>query len=187
MPAKVFISYSHEDERWKKRVARHLDALASEGRLVVWDDRKIPAGDDWEPAIRAAMADCQVALLLISAAFLNSKFILDAEVPTLLQRRAAEGVRVIPVILSSCAWRRIKWLKPINARPVDGQPLDLLSRAKAEAVLTALATEIDDLLATVAETRTDSPHVDLHHLPEGAADFFGRGADLEWLDAQWQT
>jgi len=41
--AKVFISYSHDDEDWKDRVVRQLDVLAEEG-LSVWQDRQIAGG-----------------------------------------------------------------------------------------------------------------------------------------------
>ena len=43
---KVFISYSHNDEKWKDRVLKHLGVLVKENRLTVWDDRQIAAGQD---------------------------------------------------------------------------------------------------------------------------------------------
>jgi hypothetical protein len=39
--AKVFLSYSHQDEIWKDRVSKHLRVL---GELEVWDDRQIAVG-----------------------------------------------------------------------------------------------------------------------------------------------
>ncbi len=47
----VFISYSHKDEAWKDRVKSHLGVLVQTDRIVVWDDRKIDAGDRWRPDI----------------------------------------------------------------------------------------------------------------------------------------
>jgi tetratricopeptide (TPR) repeat protein len=41
---KVFISYSHKDEVWKDRLVKHLTVLAKQGRLDIWDDRRIGAG-----------------------------------------------------------------------------------------------------------------------------------------------
>ena len=43
--------------------------LAEEG-LETWDGRRIDGGDDWLPEIEGAIAQCDVALLLISANFL---------------------------------------------------------------------------------------------------------------------
>ena len=43
----VFISYSHKDEEWKNRLQPHLKALEQVGRITLWDDRRIDAGDTW--------------------------------------------------------------------------------------------------------------------------------------------
>lgn len=142
---KVFVSYSHQDDPWKERVVKHLKVLAAEG-IDVWDDRRIAAGADWAGEIESTLADCDLALLLVSADFLTSRFILGQEVPPLLQRRQGQGIRVIPLILSPCAWSRIPWLSSIQARPKDGKPLSGMSRHAAEAALAGLAGEIADLL-----------------------------------------
>ena len=134
-PVKVFISYSHEDEEWKDRVVGHLRVLGPEMGFEARDDRRIEGGQDWQPAIERAIDGCSVALLLISMPFLTSKFILSVEVPWLLRLRAEAGVRVIPVILSPCAWKRIYWLEPINGRPKDGKALSSMSKADAEVAL----------------------------------------------------
>ena len=42
----VFISYSHKDEDWKDRLRPHLGVLEKAGRITLWDDRRIDAGDD---------------------------------------------------------------------------------------------------------------------------------------------
>lgn len=120
-PAKVFISYSHDDEAWKDRLVAQLGVLQQQHLLETWDDRQIAAGDNWQPHIELAMA--QVAVLLISASFLTSQFILGTEVPELLRRRAAQGLRVIPLIIKPCAWSRVDWLNKLQARPTDGKPL----------------------------------------------------------------
>ena len=48
----VFISYSHKDEEWKDRLRPHIMALERAGRIVVWDDRKIGAGEQWYDEIK---------------------------------------------------------------------------------------------------------------------------------------
>ena len=92
MPGKVFISYSREDADWLARVTGHLGVLEAEDRLEVWEDTRIRLGADWLPEIERAIAGCDVAILLISMAFLNSSFIRQTEVPALLQRRASAGL-----------------------------------------------------------------------------------------------
>lgn len=73
----VFISYSHADEKWKKRFQKQLDVLGLEGILDVWEDRRITAGDDWPAEIEQAIEKADVAVLLILADFLTSDFICD--------------------------------------------------------------------------------------------------------------
>ncbi|EXJ14095.1 hypothetical protein [Imhoffiella purpurea] len=51
---RVFLSYSHRDETWKDRVAKHLGVLAGEGREV-WDDRSGDAA--WRMITRTTLAD----------------------------------------------------------------------------------------------------------------------------------
>jgi hypothetical protein len=70
----VFISYSHKNEAWKDRLVTHLGVLAQEGLLDTWDDRRIGAGSNWKKEIEDALKKSSVAVLLVSADFLTSKF-----------------------------------------------------------------------------------------------------------------
>src|SRR5262245_55050998 len=142
----IFISYSHVDEAWKNQLVKQLNVLASEEHFKVWDDRVIAAGDNWYPAIEAAINTASVAILLISADFLTSSFIRGEDVPRLLRRRAAQGLRVIPLIIRPCPWQRVDWLRGIQGRPTDGRPLAQGNEYQIEADLTALVQEVDDLL-----------------------------------------
>jgi hypothetical protein len=141
-PLRVFLSYSHVDEAWKDRVSRHLAVLTEEGLLDVWDDRRIGAGADWEAEIRAAMDAADVAILLISADLLTSRFVRDSEVPRLLQRRAKEGVRVIPILVHPCLWKKVPWLAALQIRPWNGKALASLRSDRVDEALVAIAEEI---------------------------------------------
>ncbi|HEY4597774.1 MAG TPA: toll/interleukin-1 receptor domain-containing protein, partial [Thermoanaerobaculia bacterium] len=77
----VFISYSHQDEVWKDRLLEHLGVLEEEGLLKTWNDRNIGAGDEWFEEIRTAMNAARVAVFLVSAHSLRSKFIRHQEIP----------------------------------------------------------------------------------------------------------
>ena len=66
----IFISYSHEDEEWKKRLVTHLGVLQKQGLLEVWDDKQIGAGDDWLGRIKGILDSVSMAILLISASIL---------------------------------------------------------------------------------------------------------------------
>jgi len=142
----VFISYSHKDEAWKDRLVIQLGVLQRQGLLDLWDDRRIAAGEDWHGEIRAAMGQATVAVLLISADFLTSQFILGEEVPNLLQRCDTEGLHIYPIIVRPCAWKAVKWLSRIQVRPKDGRPLAAGNEYQIEADLAAVAEEIAALM-----------------------------------------
>jgi hypothetical protein len=142
----VFISYSHKDEEWKDRLVTHLGVLRHQGLLDLWDDRRIGAGEDWKQEIQEAMDAASVAVLLVSANFLTSRFILGEEVPRLLERRDKEGLRIFPVIVKPCAWQTVGWLSRIQARPKDGRPLSAGDEHQIDADLAAIATEVHELI-----------------------------------------
>jgi tetratricopeptide (TPR) repeat protein len=154
---KVFISYSHKDKKWKDRVVKHLGVLEKEDQLTVWDDRQITGGDDWLLEIEQAITTCKVALLLISADFLNSAFILRKEVPKLLELRVSEGIRIIPIIIWDCPWRNVSWLNGSQARPTDGIPLSSFKKARAETALRSLAEEVLHLITTPISNPIQTP------------------------------
>jgi hypothetical protein len=143
----VFISYSHKDERWKNQVVTHLGVLGKQGLLDIWVDTKIGAGEDWYAEIKAAMRRAKVAVLIVTADFLNSPFILGEEVPALLQRRKKSGMRIVPIVARPCAWKAVDWLNRIQLRPKDAQPLSSLRQAQREQYLTDLAHEISAMLS----------------------------------------
>jgi uncharacterized protein YjbI with pentapeptide repeats len=144
----IFISYSHKDEREKNKLLPHLGVLQREGLINLWSDDRIGAGADWEQEISEAMAQARVAILLISANFLNSDFILGKEVPTLLQRREREGLIVFPVITKACAWQEVEWLTRMNVRPKNGRPIWGAGSRRINEDLTAIAKEVAAIVKT---------------------------------------
>jgi len=184
--SKVFISYSHKDRHWKERLAKHLKVLETEDYYTYWDDGKIKAGGDWFREIKRALNEAQIAVLLISADFLTSRFILEKEVPILMERRQKEGVRVIPLILHPCAWKKVKWLAPLQAWPMDGEPLSGKSKNKAEADLAALAEEICSFILPGDHACESPDHISLSRLPVTDKAVFGRETEAALLDEAWQ-
>src|SRR5205809_3735810 len=100
---KVFISYSHVDEKWLKRLLVYLKPLERAGITDVWVDTRIDPGKKWLEEIRAALAVTKVAILLVSIDFINSEFIATQEVPPLLKATEEEGVLILQVLVGRCA------------------------------------------------------------------------------------
>jgi hypothetical protein len=145
---KVFLSYSHKDEVWKDRLLGHLQVAAREDGFDLWDDRRIQAGADWRAEILREIGEAGVAVLLISTDFLNSNFIREEEVWRFLERRATDGLKVFPVIVRECLWKKVPWLAQLQLRPVGGKPLATLKAGARESKLVEIAGEISDALET---------------------------------------
>ena len=161
----IFISYSHSDEKFKDRLAKHLRVLRNEDALDHWDDRQIEFGDDWLPRILEAINSAAAAVLLISADFLTSKFISTEEVPRLLQRRANDGMKIFPVIVGYCPWQRVSWLNGIQCLPKDGRPLADFNVNKRDKILSSIAIEIVDLLSPPPSGPVSGATMQAHSLP----------------------
>jgi len=135
---KVFISYSHNDSRDFKRLKSHLDYYEQEESLAVWDDTKIVPGNLWREEIENAIASAKIAILLVSADFLASKFIRANELPPLLIAAQAEGVTILPVILSPCGFEGSN-LSQYQAVNPPSKPLTKMSRHEKEVTMLRVA------------------------------------------------
>lgn len=143
---KIFISYSHKDETFKDELVTMLAGLRRRGIVDAWEDRRIESGDEWNKSIQDAMNNCDLALLLVSADYLASSFIQEAEQPKLLQRREEMQLRVIPIIVRPCTWQSEPVLKELQALPKDGKPIITFSETNGDRdqVWTEIARAIEN-------------------------------------------
>jgi len=95
----VFVSYSHEDEVWRKTLMKWLSGSLSQRGWSVWADDRIAAGYDWTPQLEWAIDHSSIALCLVTQSFVASEFISSKELPALRQRpeNARFGIDWIPI------------------------------------------------------------------------------------------
>ena len=99
----IFISYSHSDALWLERLETHLKVLAKYyDNVETWVDTKLRGGDKWREEITNAIEKANVAILLVSTAFLASDFITCDELPPILRKAEEDGTRILPLIVSPC-------------------------------------------------------------------------------------
>jgi predicted transcriptional regulator len=118
----IFISYSHLDENEKEQFVKFLNPIDII-ELDIWVDDWIEAGAEFDPEISSAIENADIALLLISPDFLNSKFIKTKELPRILERQSEKALRVFPLIIKSCSWQNVKWISKRNVKPKNGKPI----------------------------------------------------------------
>ncbi len=139
----VYVSYAHRDVKWRDLLAVHLSPLERSGQVVFWDDRQLKAGDEWTQRISHAIAEADIAVLLVSADFLASTFLQENEVRRLLERRQTQGLVIVPVIIRPCAWQMVDWLARFQVLPRDGQPLS--NRKDTDQALFEIARHIVEI------------------------------------------
>ena len=142
---KVFVSYSHRDKEWLDRLQTHLKPLEREGLIERWDDTRIEAGLEWHKEIRTALASSRVAVLLVSADFLASDFIATEELPTLLASAEAQGLIILPLIISPSRFDKTPLAK-FEAINSPSRPLVGLSMNEQEAMFVQMANAVERAL-----------------------------------------
>lgn len=102
---KVFISYSHRDRRLLNEILEMLEPYVDKG-LKLWSDEDIEAGQEWKEKIKEALASARIALLLVTPAFLASRFIRDEELPPLLAAAKRDQTRIFWIPGNHSAYRQ---------------------------------------------------------------------------------
>lgn len=141
----IFVSYSHRDNDYLDRLLVHLKPLQRDGLIDTWVDTRLLAGDKWKKEIDAALKKARVAILLISADFLASDFIIKNELPPLLQAAEERGTLIIPVILRPCRFTREKVLREFQAINPPDEPLSVLDENGRELIYDSIAQRIEDM------------------------------------------
>ncbi|MCO6428339.1 peptidoglycan-binding protein [Nitrosomonas communis] len=136
---KVFVSYSHADEKWLRMFQVHIAPLERSGVVDRWDDTKILPGKKWREEIAQAIQSAKVAILLISAYFMASEFIAENELPPLLEAAEHDGAVILPVIISPCVMGNLATFQAVNS---PSKPLVDLSRGDRDRVWVKLVEAI---------------------------------------------
>ena len=148
----VFVSYSHRDRSWLERLLEHLAVLERWGLVQTWSDTRIEVGAAWEREIEDTLSRSRVAVLLVSPAFLASRYIWEKEMRPIVNH-SKEGMEILPLVVRPCAWQLEPELAAIQVRPANGRPLAVGSDAQVDLDLAAFVYEL------AAMVRNSSGHL----------------------------
>jgi ubiquinone/menaquinone biosynthesis C-methylase UbiE len=152
---RVFISYAHENKEWCQRIKNYLNPLTQDDEIEVWTDQALEYGDDWRQTISDKLDQSTVAILLVSTPFLNSTFIKNNELPSLLHKARSNGLLIVPLILELCVFEHVSYKYPdpkngpeefkLSELQLAGsptEPMSMLEKPKQNLVLHEIAKRI---------------------------------------------
>jgi TIR domain len=121
-PVKVFISYSHIDERLKDRLFVFLSQLIRDEVIEPWTDRDILAGAVWGKEKQQKLESADLILLLISPDFIACPNCYDVEMMKAMERRQKGTAVVIPLLLRPADWETSPFAL-LQGLPKNSQPV----------------------------------------------------------------
>ncbi|MCP4109509.1 MAG: hypothetical protein GY749_28970 [Desulfobacteraceae bacterium] len=99
-------------------------------------------------------------------------------------------MKIFPLIVRPCAWKKIEWLEKIQVRPRDGKALSGCTEHEADVNLYELAVEVEEILTRadcINEDKKNGNCTTSLNFPIIGADLFGRDKYLERLDNAWEN
>jgi hypothetical protein len=141
----VFVSYAHEDRKWADALSTFMAPWIRDERLELWDDSRIRAGDQWRPAIQKALHDATVAVLLVTKDFLASDFIVNHELPVLLERARKKELRLAWIAVGHSGYQATP-LAHFQALNDPQRPLETLRPAQRNQVMVDIAQRVSDMV-----------------------------------------
>ncbi len=141
MRDKVFISYSHRDQRFLDELLTHLKPLERVGRVSSWSDKQLKPGEKWFEEIKRALQSSKVVVMLLTSDFLASDFINDFELAPVLKEAEAGGVRILWVLVRACSYQHTALKNYQALLPLD-KPLAEM-KAERDRAWVAICKEIE--------------------------------------------
>ncbi len=122
---RVFVSYSHHDEKYLKddSLLGALRGMETDG-VEFWYDQAITLGNKWDEEIKERIGRSHMALVLISQKFLDSPYCQGVEIKLFLQKAEEKGLVLCPIMLSRCEWELHDWLKSRQFLPTGNKTID---------------------------------------------------------------
>jgi hypothetical protein len=156
---RFFTSYAHADQSLADDLVQRLQQQMTPSRAyeyTLWRDTTILAGERWLPEIIEAVEGCHVGLLLVSPAFLVSRFIDREELPRLIGQT---GKPIVPVMLRPVSLERhdLKGLSEYQLYRLDRQKSysecrgDLVRSRFVEALFLDIEHRLDRIFASRSE------------------------------------
>ena len=144
----VFITYSHEDKLYKRRLRTYLGVMEGEGKIKLWDDEDLLGGDNAsQELILEKVASSDILLYVVSPDSLVSE-----NCNLEFAKAASADIRIIPIILTHCDWLYHQ-LKDFQALPDGDVPIiGELEDQRWQTVVDGIREVVDTMQTQSAKT-----------------------------------
>ncbi len=123
----IFISYASGDLYHKNIFVERLEKQLKKNKisfnLKIWEMKEIPIGVDFDQNIRDNLAECDYGFTLLSDNFIQSQYIMDIELPILL-----ESDKIFPIGLVGSMSSIVSQVDNIKKRKQKSNAKELLNR-----------------------------------------------------------
>ncbi len=147
---RIFISYSHRDRTWFRRVRDYLKSVEGDN-VDVWSDDDIKPSQRWFDEIQKAVASTDVAVLLVTNNYIISDFIDEHELTPFVEAAARDELDLVWIAIGSCLWE-LTPLEDFQSVNDPERPLEGMSKAERNRTLTDVARSVLEL-ARARESR----------------------------------
>jgi internalin A len=148
----LFISYSHEDERFRDELRGALTAYERMGQLTIWDDTKIVPGQKWEPELLGKLEQAEIIVLLLSNDFISSDYCYLKEMAIARERDKAGVCAIVPIVVRACQYTKLE-LGDIQAILPGGKPIK--QHKDRDAAWLEVTKQLDRVIPSVYKIRTE--------------------------------
>ena len=125
-----------------------------EGKLDIWFDGRLKAGQNFKKEIASKIADAQLVLVLVSENLLASEYSYQEELRRSFARSDEQHARIVPILIRDCDWRQ-SWFGQLEALPSKAVPLE--EWEDEQSGLNDVAARLAEVLEELAE---DQPYID---------------------------
>lgn len=140
----LYISWAVQDNKFRIELLKHLLALRQSGKVTIWDDSKYRTSDKWSETSERDLYHTDVALLLVSSAYLGSDY-RQQELSFFMKRLADGLVQVVPIIIEPCDWQATS-LSKVQVLPRNGIPLS--EQKELDVAYAEVVKELEELVSS---------------------------------------
>ena len=124
----IFIAFANQDRDVRDKLLRQMNLVKDRLGWNIWSSKEIKAGERWDEEIKQRLMDSEVIVLLLSTDFFNSTYIVETELPKVVEKHRLGNCHIIPVIARVCHWKETHFgeyagLGDIQALPVGERPI----------------------------------------------------------------